>query len=354
MTVIDVNEFLTENAPDPLIKNGRYQIVPQDAEKSKAHTRITNFAKKLEDEFNLTMWKQRMVLLGTAQRSDIAVAALASNDDKRELDRLAEAAMEAAKANVARETGSALHRLAERVDRGEIIDLPEPWGADITAYQALLERLAITVELIEEVVVCPNLGLAGRFDRTVLIDGVRYIADLKTGADLSYSWGSIAVQLALYAGARTIYDPAKQRHLPMPQCDQSRALVIHLPAGQGEATPYWVNLEAGRRGIDLVCDVLEWRKGTKHIATNATPAEASFMARPELRHYVEDRMRYVIDAGHGKELAGCWPDEVPTLKALDSHSETQLDAILAVCDAIEARHSMQFPEFTDPRGLEKF
>ena len=34
----------------PLIVRGRYQIVPEGADKPKAYTRVTNFAKKLEDE----------------------------------------------------------------------------------------------------------------------------------------------------------------------------------------------------------------------------------------------------------------------------------------------------------------
>lgn len=352
MTSTAVDAFLTGEVEDPLIKAGRYQIVPPDGEKPKAHTRITNYAKKIEDGFTLTLWKQRMVLLGAAQRSDITVAALAADDDKQELNRLAEAAMEAAKANVARETGSALHTLCERADRGEILTLPEPWRSDVEAYSQLLVDLRAEVELIEEVVVCPNLGLAGRLDRTLIIDGVRYIADLKTGADLSYSWGSIAIQLALYAGARTIYDPESRQHRPMVECDQSRALIIHLPAGQGTATGYWISLEMGRRGIALVSTVLDWRKDIKKLVVLETAERPTI--NTELRDYVVARMRYVIDGGHGKELAGCWPDDVPTIKASEEHTEAQLDLILDVCDAIEARHTMQFPEFTDPRGLEKF
>lgn len=341
-----VNDFLAAE-PDPLIKAGRYQIVPAGAEKTKAHTRITNFAKKLEDEFNLTMWKQRMVLLGAAQRSDITIAALANSDNKKELDKLSESAMEAAKANVARETGSALHRLCERVDGGEELELPDGIAADVKAYRECLVTLGATIELIEEVVTVPKLTLAGRFDRTVLIGDTRYIMDIKTGRDLSYSWGSIAVQLALYAAAETIYDPKTKTHRPMAKVDQGRGLVMHLPAGEATCTPLWVNLEAGRAGIALVGQLLEWRKGTKFIASSAI--DPSFTARDELRDYVAKRCRYVMDGGYGDELARGWPDEVPTLKTNDEHTESQLDEILDICDVIEGRHQMKFPDFTDPR-----
>lgn len=349
----NVETFLAVETPKPdeqLIKNGRYQITPADGKRAKAHTRITNFAKKLEDEYNLTKWKQRMVLLGAAQRSDITVAALAASDDKDELDKLAEVALDAAKANVARETGSALHRLCERVDRGETLELPEPWRSDVDAYTRLLAELTADIELIEQVVVYPRLTLAGRLDRTVQIDGVRYIADLKTGLDLRYSWGSIALQLALYAGSETIYDPATKQHSPMPDCDQSRALVIHLPAGQGEATPYWVNLEAGRRGIALVEKLLEWRRDVKWIAT--ADRAAPMIAHSELREYVAARVRQLIDGGYGEELAKEWPEwpePVPTLKASNNHTEQQLDLILTACSEIEARHTLPFPNITDPR-----
>ncbi len=350
-TAVDV--LLTGEAPDPLIKSGRYQIVPKGAEKTKAHTRITNFAKKLEDEFNITRWKQRMVLLGAAHRSDITVAALAASDNNRELDSLAEAAMDAAKANVARETGSALHKLCERVDAGETLTLPAPWKADIEAYIACLGGLGATVEEIEQVVVCPKLGLAGRFDRTVTIDDVTYIMDIKTGKDLSYSWGSISIQLALYAGAVTIYNPETKQHRPMPEVNQARALVFHIQAGAATCTPYWINLEEGRRGIAMVSQLLEWRKRTKGFVTTATTMP-HFPSHADIREYTMMRCRYVIDGGHGAELARNWPDDVATLKSKDDHSEAELDAIIDVCDTIEARHRMTFPEFEDPRGLEKF
>lgn len=356
-----VTEFLS-GEPDPLIKRGRYQIIPkppigEKAGAAKAHTRITNFAKKLEDEYNLTKWKQRMVLLGAAQRSDITLAALAGSDDKNELDRLADAAMEAARANVKRETGSALHKLCERVDAGEDLALPEPWKSDVAAYRRCLADMGAEVELSEQVVICPKLGLAGRFDRTVIIgaglpEEQRYIMDIKTGRDLSFSWGSISIQLALYANAETMYDPDRKVHTPMPPCNQEKALVLHLPAEKATCTPYWVDLAAGRRGIALVSELLNYRKGTKSMATLA--AIPHFVASEAVREYAVSRIEYVFSRGYGEELARLWPDDVPTLKSYKEHTEAQLDKVIDVCDEIEARHVLEFPDFTDPRGLEKF
>jgi hypothetical protein len=311
-------------------------------DKPKAHSRVTSFARKLEDEFTLTKWKMRNVLIGAAQRPDIIAATLASVSYKGALDKLAEAAMDAAKANVGRELGTALHTLTEQADSGITVDMPSPIREDIAAYTQCLADLGVTVTRMEEVVVIPDLKLAGRFDRLINVMGTTYVMDLKTGADLSYSWNSIAIQLALYAQAATIYNPVTCTHEPMPAVDQRRGLVVHLPAGQATATPYWVNLAEGRRGIDLTKSVLGWRS-TKGVA------EAAVNLRGELREYVVAHVASILVAGFGAELAGCWPMDVPTLKAFDGHTEAQFDAILDACWRVEGDHSMPFIDMADPR-----
>jgi hypothetical protein len=172
--------------------------------------------------------------------------------------------------------------------------------------------------------------------------GTTYVMDLKTGADLSYSWLSISIQLALYAQAATIYNPDTQRHEPMPQVDHRRALVVHLPAGQAAATPYWVDLGIGRRGIELTKSVLAWRS-QREVATPATNLLS------DLCEYVIDRVASIIDAGHGTDLAARWPADVPTLKAFDAHTEADYDAILDACWTVEGLHKMPFPTIDDPR-----
>ena len=329
-----------------LVRNGRYQIIPEGETKPRPMTRVTNFAGKASDEYSLTKWKQRNVLVGAAQRTDIVAATLAANGDKKELDRLAEAALDAAKANVGRETGTALHSLTEQVDAGMTVDMPSPIKEDLAAYSACLDSLGVTIKRMEEVVVIPDLNLAGRFDRLVEIMGKTYVMDLKTGADLSYSWLSIAIQLALYASAKTIYHPDTATHEPMPTVDQRRALVIHLPAGKGVATPYWVDLSIGRKGIRVVQDVLGWRstKGAAEIAVNP---------RTEMREYVVKRVAVIVDEGYGADLAARWPGDVPTLKTFCSHTEAEFDLILEACVVVEGLCGMSFPVVEDPRVLDQ-
>ena len=361
---------LSDEDPDAgLIKNGRYQIVPEGSKDGKAKplTRVTNYARELEDTFSLVQWQKRMVLLGAAGRSDITVAALANSDDNKKLNELAESAMDAAKANAARETGSALHRLCERVDQGEVMNLPEPWASDIAAYRACLgaEGVEIVPDYIEGVVVHPALGLAGRFDRIVRYGQGLAVLDLKTGSDLSYSWGSIAMQLAIYASARTIYDPATRTHSPMPIVAQDYGLVAHLPAGSGTCTLYAVDLAAGRAGLEIIKAVKDYRKKAKSLACPlnevaprdlAPVIEASMpigeaVALTHLRGYVAQRVADCISDGNGAELAARWPFEVPTLKASDSHDEAALDQILAVVNRIESERRVEFRRYFDPRNV---
>jgi PD-(D/E)XK nuclease superfamily len=183
----------------------------------------------------------------------------------------------------------------------------------------------------------PELNLAGRFDRLVEVDGKTYVLDIKTGQSLDYSWQSIAIQLAVYAQAATIYDPESETHEAMPDVDQARGIVVHLPAGEARAAAYWVDLEAGRRGIDLTKVIMAWRT-TKNIASEVVPEPS------ELRTWVAGRVTAIVEAGHGQDLAAAWPDGLATLRASAAHTDGQLEQIAQLCAVIEAKHRMAFPD----------
>ena len=211
----------------------------------------------------------------------------------------------------------------------------QPYREDIDAYLSCMKAIGAKVIRMEEVVVVPDLNLAGRFDRLVEIDGTTYVLDIKTGQRLDYSWQSIAIQLAVYASAATIYDPEAEAHEPMPEVDQSRGIVIHLAAGEAKAIAYWVDLEVGRRGIDLTKVVMGWRS-TKSIAQQ-------FDQPADERSWVVDRVTTIVTAGHGGDLVAAWPDDLPTLRASDAHTIAQLDEIAQICAVVEAKHRMPFP-----------
>jgi hypothetical protein len=253
--------------------------------KDKAWTRATTVASTLADRYGLEKWAQRNTVLGLGLRSDLyAQAASCKAEDKEDLNRIADQAQEAAKAQSGANLGTALHRFTERIDAGEEVEVPDPWAADIGAYRSALTNGRIKVQpgWIERVVVVPILDVAGTLDRLVTVNGEGpYIADLKTGQDVvKYGMTEIALQLALYAGATHAWkahtddirrdrwgryllpDPADdpEAYEPMPEVSRDRAVVIHLPAGKGECFLHWVDISAGREAVRKAMWVREWRK----------------------------------------------------------------------------------------------
>jgi hypothetical protein len=227
-----------------------------------AYQRVTTLAGLMEARHNLEKWGKRGVGRGLTLRPDILAAIAACPDeDKARLDHLCEQALEAAAASAGANLGTALHEMTARVDRGEDFRPPPPWDVDIKAYCDLLERAKITIcpEWIEQTCVVPELGVAGTFDRIVEVAGRLWVADLKTGRDLSYGWCAISIQLACYAHAEYVWDWEHDCRRDMPEVEKKSGLVIHLPAGTGQATLHVVDLEAGWEAAKQAAWVRDWR-----------------------------------------------------------------------------------------------
>jgi hypothetical protein len=254
--------------PDPKRDRwGRY-LLPDPGEPGATSTlpwtRATTFAKSISDTFGLTKWQLRMALKGLTMRPDLyARASAATVDDKQVLDQVAEAAKEAAASSSGANLGSALHQFTERLDRGEQVQVPPPWDADIAAYQRALTEHHIDVDaaLIERIIVVRQHHVAGTLDRIYSSPTWRLprIGDLKTGKDLTYSWMEIAVQLALYANADAMWNGLTDQYEPMPQVDREVGVVIHLPVGKATATVYEVDLAAGWEIAQTCAQVRELR-----------------------------------------------------------------------------------------------
>lgn len=244
---------------------GRYML-PNPAsgnDKPEAWTRVTTFAKSIMDTYALGAWSSRMAVKGVSLRPDLyALAASKDVTDKKALDEIVEQAKDAAKSKEGSNLGTALHAFSEQVDRGEQVAIPAPWDRDIKAYQdkMALRGLAVLRDMIERVVVVPEYQTAGTLDRIIQDEaGQLYIADLKTGKDLSYSWGEIAVQLALYAHAPMMWSTAAKAYSVMPKVSLEWAYVMHVPAGQARCDIYRVNIAAGWEAARLCKDVRDWR-----------------------------------------------------------------------------------------------
>ncbi|USH44951.1 exonuclease [Streptomyces phage GreenWeasel] len=294
---------------------GRPIVVPRGGGKPKGYTRTTTFIDCIEDKSALIDWGKRMVLVGTTKRPDLMEKArpLDPEDpaDKKRLNELAEQATDASGANAKRERGTHLHNLSELVDAGQ--PLPASASAqdveDMGAY--LMETSVLKVRAVEQFVVVDELGVAGTFDRMAEYDGPgpdgepisgSFICDLKTGS-VEYGGLKMAAQLACYSrGVR--YDfarfpvnaqdkaavasfkkrvidiqDAEAAYSPLPPVNQDWGIIIHLPAGEGECTLYWVDLNIGWEAAELALRIRELRsKGRKAMKRFVTQDTANEVA----------------------------------------------------------------------------
>lgn len=327
---------------------GRYQIPDPETGKVRAWTRATTIAKTLDDPTNLTRWAKRMTAIGVALRPSIAAGVAANIDNKQELDRLVEQALEAAGGNERRELGTALHTLTEQVDRGDIAagDVPDPWRADIAAYHAALADKSLTVDprWVEVVVLNRPLEVAGTFDR-LLVDheGQLVVADLKTGGYIG--WLSFAVQFSIYATATHTYNPATDEITPMPKVRDDHALLVHLPAGEHRCRIEPLSVPVGYDAALMALEVRRTRALDREphvkaatwqppVLEVAKPAHAPGRTTQQKRESLVRRIAWCRenDLPALERIAAHWPPGVPTLRESIGHTDAELDLICAVLD----------------------
>lgn len=274
-------------------KWGRPLVQPPGGGKPKPYTRCTSYVKVLDDQTALTEWKLRMAALGFSQRPDLSLAFSSIAPDlrhpdpgpehKRKANALCEAALEAGGASAAATTGTALHLLAQHVDEGvDVGEVPPEARRDLDAYQRVTAPLKALH--IEEFMVNDDLRVGGTPDRIVEYQGRRYIADLKTGK-VAWSGLSIAMQLAVYAHSR-LYDTETHERVDVPGLDLDRAIVIHLPAGSGQARLLWADIDAGWDAVQVATEVRQWRnrgsaRGARALLKPLEHQEALFSPAPE-------------------------------------------------------------------------
>lgn len=236
---------------------GRPLILPPGGGKPRAYTRVTTLVDVMTERTQLEKWKCRSTALGLTLRPDLLLAVTAHSDDKRALNKIVDQAMEAAQASAAATTGTALHAITDRIDRGQPVGpIPAAHQADVAAYRA--KTACLDVVEIEQFVVLDDLEVAGTRDRVVFYKGRYYIADTKTG---SIDWGGLknAQQLATYAHGVPYHAATGQRTPTSYQVDTRWALIIHLPAGQGHCQLHWMPIDVGWQALQDSLRVRGWR-----------------------------------------------------------------------------------------------
>lgn len=258
---------MTITAPAPTIKRDRYGrplVIPPEGGKEKPYRRVTTFIDVLESRYALELWKQRQVAYGLALRHDLLLKAASASGDKTVLNEVVKAAEEAAGSSQAATTGIALHSITEQLDRGEDPLIPPSAQPDVDAYRKTTAHLSMSE--IEVFVVHDELQAGGTFDRIVTLpDGTRVVADIKTGK-IDYGASKIAMQLAIYAHSE-IYHPGTGERAPL-GAETTRGLVIHLPAGAGECSLHWCDLDQGWEGVKIAAQVWQWRSRSGLLAAS--------------------------------------------------------------------------------------
>lgn len=258
-----------------------------------SHTRATTFAKSASSTHALSEWRERMVVLGLTMRRDLLAMAHGKHvkRDRTELNSIATQAKDAAGVKVAANLGTAYHAFSERLDAGlmTLDEVPEEYRPRLAEYQQAIAAhgLVTRPEWIERSTavradqVAAELPVGGTLDRIFqLPNGELVIGDLKTGSDLSYGWGEIAVQLALYAhGVNThgLFDWNTDTWENF-QSDYDQkinidyGIVIHLPADGSGCTLYRIDLKAGWRRAQVCGQVMAMQKSKDKLATEMFPA----------------------------------------------------------------------------------
>jgi hypothetical protein len=263
---VDWTRHARTQAPKILPPPGEVWRTPSGRKQTgRYYTRTTTLAKTLEDAHALYGWKARRAVLGAGRRPDLmnlAASLTAEDHDRDALDELAERLIEASGPSAAA-IGTALHGFTERLDRGEPLDyVPEAFVELVAAWQRITAPLRL--EYREVRTVHDRLGAAGTPDAFGFCslpdpDGVvdeRRVIDLKSGK-IKYP-ATMSGQLYIYADSE-LYDPETGERRPL-EVNRRWGLIAHLQSDGSEPPGlYWLNLEHGRRLVELAVPVREWR-----------------------------------------------------------------------------------------------
>lgn len=311
-------------------------------------------AKVPDDSSALDFWRRRQTAIGLALQPHLLTAVAANADDNKALDAICEEAMTAAGASSGRDYGTAVHKITDLLDGGVfVLETPEVVAIRET-WRNLLDAHDLEVVASEQVIVHPDLMVAGRFDRIVRhrASGRLFILDTKTGKSAADFLQAHAVQLWLYASAPLCADgPAGDADfevsdfVPMHRVDQSTALVAHLPM-EGEASIIGVDIAAGRECFERVIrPTWAWR--------SRSDLRVDDWQTPPLATNLLDRLRAIaaMSPDVAQRVREVWPSGCPKLSE-GGHTAEQLAQIQQIVEQAEALISAPFADLpTEPAPL---
>jgi len=306
-------------------------------------------AKVPDDSSALDFWRRRQTAIGLALQPHLLTAVAANADDKKALDAICEEAMTAAGASSGRDYGTAVHKITDLLDGGVfVLETPEVVAIRET-WRNLLDSHDLEIVASEQVIVHPDLMVAGRFDRVVRHrkTGECFILDTKTGRSAADFLQSHAVQLWLYASAPLCADGPTgdadfevSDFVPMHTVSQSVALVAHLPM-EGEASIIGIDIAAGRQCFERVIQpTWAWRsRSDLRVDSWSTPTF------PPLTANLLARLRTItaLSPEVAQRVREAWPDGCPKLSE-GGHTAEQLDQIQQIVEQAETITSAPFSD----------
>lgn len=306
----DTTSWDTVQADVPRDRWDRPLIMQPATGKRKAYRRCTTFVGVLEDTYKLQEWERRVVALGMGQRPDLVLGAHSltlSKDDQKSLQKIADTAKEVGGGSSAATTGTALHKLCERKDRGETLGrVPDPYGADLKAYDAEMKRFGIEHKAIESFRIFDDWAVAGTTDRIVKINGRYYIADIKTGR-IDFGIMKILMQLAMYRHSVPYDVRTDERGVDPYTVEADKALIIHLPAGEGVCELHWVDIRLGWKFCGIAKQVWDARGTARDKMTWPALEQTELIPHEDLRASAhESFIQKALSANTIDELKSIW------------------------------------------------
>lgn len=282
---------------------GRPKVMLPDGSKEVGYRRASSYGSPLEDESNLVKWKLRQVERGVARRPDLALAITraevgldgspeAQRAAKKELNEIAEKAMDVVESGAKASIGTSLHAVFEDIDLGrDPGHVPEQWRPDVAAYLKLTKSFRVLGA--ERFVVQDEHRVAGTLDRAVellvlmqvigkrgavldtLPAGAVVIGDVKTAQSMDFAGCKFGVQCFIYATGLP-YDPILKAREPWghdaPRTDW--AVIFHVGSGTGQAALHWVNLAEAAEAADCARHSYAWRNARgKNLITKGSVVE---------------------------------------------------------------------------------
>jgi ribosomal protein L37AE/L43A len=220
-------------------------VLPGDPEPWTRVTTISGFGTNTE---GLRVWTERGIMSALAGWPAGRKTLAANPDDVKVHDELLKEAKQRAGLHDAAAEGTALHKELQRwVELGHNYQGPPPELADdVNAAVGKLADAGLSVVKVEALVTHPALRVAGRLDclwhRTTpgAAGTLPRVGDWKSGKDVlnPSKRATFARQLAAYANAEFMLDPATGELVPMPEVDREYAWLMHVK--DGRATLYRV------------------------------------------------------------------------------------------------------------------